>query len=138
MKVFSSGVNNTSKEVIVTQAAWPGSANQWVDLTSLSLTPGTWQLSFHFTQVNSGGDAPHTTAKAGVGTVSGNDSTGINYSTNAIALNPCVETDGNEYHLGISGYVVTITTTTTFYIKGFVDGVTNVAYYGRFTARLIV
>ena len=102
----------------VAEDTWPIIEDQYGDLTSISLTAGTWSISYHCAFRN---NAIVTTTRAIVfiGTVTGNNTTGKTaYNTNDYTLLPTAS--GSRYVLNCPDVIVTPSSTTTYYLKGLV------------------
>jgi len=87
--------------------------NNWVDLTSLSLTPGVWDI---FINIVVEKDAGACTAMVGIGTTSGNNAPGS--GTVGVDCNKATTGAATFYTaLGWQSIGVTVTSTTTYYGK---------------------
>lgn len=90
--------------------------NVFDDLLSISLTPGNWSISAATYSDNSG--ATWTSCQMGISPTSGNDATGlIRADNNARGAWASSATTPTAVTLGVSEYPVSITTTTTYYLK---------------------
>ncbi len=117
-------------------AAWGITANQWGDFTSLSLTPGIWDLSGVLWLHNNGA----VTAGdffLGTGSTSGNTApSGGTPVDSTVSTNE--PNSGYYNYLAFSNVIKTVTTTTTYYLKAKYDAsVTNIRRAYRFTARRV-
>lgn len=102
-------------ESVVTAQAGP-TTNQWGDVTSISLTAGDWDVTFCADQNITGTST--TALRAGIGTVTGNDGTGMTQGTNMAQITPN-GIDINRYHQAVPSFRVSLTGTTTYYAKHF-------------------
>ena len=100
--------------------AWPITFNQWGDLTSIQLEPGTWDISAVLDSYNVNTLSSLTEIDMAVSTYSGNDSTGLVNGDNKVA-NYLPTTQYARALLVIPNLPVTITSTTTYYLKGYIN-----------------
>lgn len=106
-----------------------GSATNWANATytdggcaGLTLTPGVWIVKAHTTWVTTSDSTITRIGPLGVGTVSGNDSTGLD-STDYIATSPASHTPpGSNVVLSSAGLYVDISVSTTYYPKMVLTG----------------
>ena len=115
--VISSGSESTT--------AWVPSANQWGDLTSITLTPGEWILNARYGITSTSG-AINAIYELLIGTVSGNSGTGLISMVNFVRGSQLPYT-GCKKTIAIDGYIVNISSNTTYYLKNKSDIVTNVS-----------
>lgn len=109
------------------------SAATWGDLTSIALTPGTWQISALVSFGNNGAVTAGS-VNIGIGSASGTGTTGVAFgTTRAIAYNE--GTTGYYYTLSLPGAIETVTSSTTRYLKAYFTGVTNLEAAWNITAR---
>lgn len=87
---------------------------QYVDLSSIVLTPGDWLISYNLT-VNA--TAALTACSMAISTTSGNSSSGITFGDNGAGLGLRNSTSG-DLSSSISNYHVSISASTTYYAKG--------------------
>lgn len=100
------------------------------DLGSISLTPGTWDVSFVMYVIRNGATA--TNYECGISTTTGNSTTGLNYGDNRVG-----EANGtpNFLSLCIAQYRVVVSSTTTYYAKVSADFSAGTPQYrGRMSA----
>jgi hypothetical protein len=122
-------------EVIESKAtstsAWPITAGNWGDLTNITLTPGIWKMTAHVA-VKSTGGTPGAVLRFGCGisTTSGNSTTGLNAGDN-LGWNTFPNSSGFENSVYVVDYEVTVTTPTTYYLKSFLSGTTNMIQQGH-------
>lgn len=111
-------------------AAFVPSAGQFGDLTSIELSAGTWSLSGRY-GITSIAGAINVIYELLIGTVAGNDSTGLAQMVNFVRgarlpFTSCRKT------IEVSNYIVTISEPTTYYLKNKADtvaGVSSDAYF---------
>ncbi len=97
-------------------SGWPITAGNYGDLTSISLAPGNWEINGEYSIFNNGA----VTAKpfrAGIGTTSGNNA--ANQDIEVSSYN--AGTTQFRYQIVVTPFVVSPTTTTTYYLKGRTD-----------------
>lgn len=115
-------------------AAWPITANQYGNLTSISLDAGTWLINWHV-HLDNTGVTTTSDILIGIGTVTGNDSTGVVSASNAAYLAPVPNASDANFDMDLAGYIVTPGSTTTYYLKGYAGtSITNLRAAGRLTA----
>lgn len=115
--------------------AWPFTSAQWGDHTSLTLSPGQWEITGMMSEFNNGAPGGDRIMSMGISTTAGNSATGLSRGINWVDTN-LKNVSGQRYNLTIPNYIVTITATTTFYLKGLVNNSTNINREGyRFTAK---
>lgn len=118
---FSSNYIESKSTTVTGWAA--GASGAWGDFTSITVPPGVWQISGFVVSDNNGA----TTAGSeniGISTTSGNSSSGLNYGENrAIMTNG--GTNGQLWSLVIPSYVVNVSSSTTYYLKGSYGSVTT-------------
>lgn len=136
----SAGTGNIGEYVsssVFNQAV--GTAGQYSDVTSVSLTAGDWDVTGILAIVRTGATFTSVTAFGGISTTSGNSSTGLTTGDTLVYLSYGSDTS----FLGASGTIgalrISLTTTTTVYLKGYVDGYTigTPKHYGRISARRV-
>lgn len=123
-------------ESIVASASSVSSSGsgQWFDVTSISLTAGDWDISAVIMHALNG--ATSTACQGFIGTVSGNNNTGLSYGANASAALP--PTSVIDVGIAIPNYRVSIASTTTYYLKSlFVFSAGTPKAYGRISARRV-
>lgn len=127
--------NSSSSSLTVSEQTFTGqsaNATTWTDLTSISLTAGTWLITLCAEFPNNNG----TNDYLGISTTSGNSGSGLVYGQNAAYLQRNGTSAGS--FMSIANYKVTPTGTTTYYAKAITDNggsSTNIA--GRMTALKI-
>ena len=135
------GVNgvNESRESKAT-ATWLNytiTASQWGDLTSLSLTPGTWDISA-LASFKANGAITTAAITIGISTISGNDGTGLDVGDNVAMITPPPQNSGNQITLVIPNYTQTLANTTTYYLKANANAsITNLQAVYKISARRI-
>lgn len=103
----------------VAEDTWPIVEDTWGDLTSISLTAGTWSISYHC-QLRNNAEVTSTRVIVAVGTASGTSTTGTTaFNKNDYTLVPTAS--GSRYCLTCAGVVVSPGSTTTYYLKGLVS-----------------
>lgn len=109
------------------------SGNQWGDILSITLSSGTWQISANAVWLSSGA----TTAayvNLGISTTSGNSSAGLVFGSNYLSTIKTTTSDSRN-PMTIASYIVTPSTGTTYYLKGYADSSsTNLQVAARMTA----
>lgn len=107
-------VTNVSSSATAT-TNWPITSGQFGDLTSISLSPGTWDISAYTTIFNNGSVTAQP-MRFGIGTISGNNSPDViemsNYNAGTTSL---------RYPMIVTPTTVTVAATTTYYLKGRMD-----------------
>jgi hypothetical protein len=88
----------------------------YTDITSISLTPGTWSITATAEFAASGSNPNNTLTLLAIATASGNSSTGIISGVNRTSL-PLPPVSGANMGLSIPSYVVTIASNTNYYAK---------------------
>jgi len=105
--------------------AWPFTGGQYGDHTSLTLIPGTYSISASASPSSSGLPGGIRVHRMGVTTTSGNSGTGLSISKNYLS-DSIPNASGYILSLYLSDYIVTVTSNTTYYLKGYVDATTNI------------
>jgi hypothetical protein len=116
-------------ESLVTSNTNFPSTGTWGDLTSISLTAGDWDVSLVVYANNNG--ATVNGYDVGIGTATGNSSTGLSLGVNQVPTQGT--TSAYDNHACIPCYRVSISATTTYYGK--INGTFSVAT-PRFRCRL--
>jgi hypothetical protein len=116
---------------------WPFSANNWGDLTSLTLTPGEYDLTGVLLSYNNG-TVTAGNMDLGISTTSGNSATGLTVGSNRVGVSHNT-TNGQIYQNIIPNYRVVVTSSTTYYLKALYNTtVTSIQYLGyRLSARRV-
>lgn len=106
------------------------------DLCSVSITAGDWDCSLMYGLTGVGSTV--ASAISGIGTVTGNDSTGLVYEDSRCDLGALNSANSNQAPCPIVSYRENVTTTTTLYAKMYANytGSTPVGY-GRLSCRRI-
>lgn len=95
-----------------------GASGAYADLCSITLTAGDWDVSASGTQ-SIGTGVGATAVRFGIGTVAGNDATGITSANSAQATSPSISGTGIVMH--IASWRVSISGSQTFYFKMRID-----------------
>lgn len=118
-------------------AAWPFTAGQYGDFTSVSLTAGTWAIWLNMFTDNTSVTTT-TEIDAGISNTSGNsfpDASNGGTGMSQTVLQPVINTSGATSPMTFGPRVVTIVSTTTFYLKGIAyTSVANLRAGGRMDA----
>ncbi len=119
----------------VTIATWPGGIGngQFGDLTSVTLTAGTWHISAVLSY-DATGAATAGEMFLGISSNSGTSSTGLITGNNLVTINPNTMVNGDGKHMSLPTFIVTPGSTTTYYLKIFATTTTNLRAAGRITA----
>lgn len=123
-EVISSYINSASAVSLT--------AGNYVDITSITLTAGRWQLSGIIIFQTGGGSAPYSVF-AGINSVAGNDSTGLLEGYNQSGLANDSTTFG-DIGITIPTFYVTISVTTTYYLKANINVLNGTSGYGTINA----
>lgn len=100
----------------VTTSAVPAASGNYSDATSITLTAGDWDVSVLFDFLSNG--ATWTTFIAGIGTVTGNDGTGISVGDSASAFTiGSSSTSVTRVFLAVPAWRASISGSTTYYLK---------------------
>lgn len=122
---------NTSSTI-----SFPITASQWGDLTSISLDKGEYDI-FASATFRSNGSTTTGDIQLGVSTTSGNDGTGLTFGDNRTIMQ-MDNTNGNYSPLTVPFYNVTVTSPTTYYLKGRAEtSITNLEVAYKISARRI-
>jgi len=138
--VFGGGAAFTTsyvESVLAGNVNWPITASQYGDLTSISLTPGEWDVTGLVQTVNNGAiTAAHMII--GISATAGNASTGLVASSSQV-IAWLLATSAFQAQLVIPNYRVVVAATTTYYLKGLYGAaITNLQYAGcRISARKV-
>jgi len=109
--------------------------SQWFDVTSISLTAGDWDVSLVHAMILNG--SVTTAATSGIGTATGNSSTGLVQGDNRLNFTPSTTSTG-DVGVSIPSYRVSIASTTTYYLKAlYVYSAGTPQSYGRISARRV-
>lgn len=114
-------------------AATPASGS-WADLTSITLTAGTWTMSNQAYATPGSGSL--FALDIGISTTSGSSSSGLTQGDNWVGSRPvAASTAASELSLCIASYIVRLSSTTTYYLKCFPIWTTSAGTTGgRITA----
>ena len=122
---------------VTTATNWTFTAGQYGDFASFTLTPGEWDLSAKLQVVNNGATT-YTRPQLGFATSSGNAVTGGVFPINFAVDSRVNNTNGETVEISVSPHRVSVTTSTTYYLKGRVNtSITNVQYLYHYFARRI-
>jgi len=116
-----------------------GTSGQMFDLTSISLTAGDWDVSGLVLYKRNGATFTSTDLELGLSTTSGNSFTGLVYGSNALDNIDVVPTTFNTTSLSLPAVRISISSTTTHYLKGYVATYTSGTpqYICRVSARRV-
>ncbi len=117
-----------------------GTTGQYSDVTSISLTAGDWDVTGVLACIRGTATFSSTVLFVGISTHSGNDGTGLttgdtltmlSYGSAALTFNTVSST--------VPAVRMSFSTTTTVYLKGYVDAYTGgpPTHYGRISARRV-
>lgn len=119
-----------------TLAGYAITADQWGDLTSISLPAGQWEVSTNSEWFSNGGTTT-TVIATGVSTTAGNSSTGLTNGDNRTRGTKTQTTQMSDT-LAMAANLVSPTTTTTYYMKAFAGtSITNLQIAFRISARRV-
>ncbi len=136
----ASGRQGEYLESLVSSLTSVGATNTYSDATSLTLTAGDWDISAFVVVGSAGATFTSVDIEMGISTTSGNSGTGlvngINYAVFSIGTNLL---SFGGIPLNVPSYRVSLSGSTTFYQKLFVDHYTagNPKYQCRLSARRI-
>lgn len=117
--------------------AYPITVDQWGDLTSISLTPGEWDLDAQALHEAVGGAITTSKVHLGISTTTGNSATGLVKGDSQMIAEPATAS-GENTPLNLSLRGITVTSTTTYYLKGRAEtSLTNLEVAWKITARRI-
>lgn len=121
--VFGTATNNNAaagkvgeyiSSAVTTAQNVPGATDTWADVTSITLTPGDWDVSASLvTQLN--GASGVNSMLGGIGTAAGSDVTGLVVPINTLLGAP--PTNTNDSAMTIPTNRVSIASNTTLYLK---------------------
>lgn len=98
-----------------TQTNYPATT-AWGDLVSVSLTPGYWKLSGAIRSLRNSATQAADSYSIGISSTSGNSTTGLTNGLNRFDMGADAGLNA-QGELSVPAYFVTVTTTTTFYLK---------------------
>lgn len=126
-------------ESLVTTATNTGASGVISDATSLSLTAGDWDISALVEFKRNGATFTSTDLEIGITTTAGNSATGLVNGSNYVYAIQAVPTTFTALPMHVPVYRVSIASTTTFYLKMFVDVYTagTPQYHCRLSARRV-
>lgn len=131
------GKSEVIEGAVTTETNWTFTAGQYGDFTSFVLTPGVWELSGSM-QLYNAGATTYTSPYFGFATSSGNAVTGASIPKTLVLDNRVTGTSTQYVLLSKSPFTVTVTTPTTYYVKGRINtSITNVQYLYHYQARRI-
>jgi hypothetical protein len=108
--------------------------NQYNDVTSLALTAGDWDVS---AMVMFTGTITGTNFTAGIGTSSGNASTGLVAGDNSIST-ASISTAASDSGLSVPTWRTSLSASKTYYLKAFgLFSIGTLKAYGRISARRV-
>ncbi len=120
-------------ESIVSAVAFPTTA-QYKDVTSISLTAGDWDVTLlAFFQLSAG---TCSQVIAGIGTATGNSSTGLVDGDTSLSMQGPVNAV-NNVSISVASKRISLASTTTYYAKGFASHAGTGTINGRITARRV-
>ena len=129
--IAASYVGQEVRSAITSFTNFPTSG-QYGDATSISLTPGVWDI---FATLHQTGGSSITSLLMGISSTSGNSSSGLIFGDNLLAL-PVIAS--GDTAMSIPQYRVLVTGTTTYYLKvRAAYGGTTPTYQGRISAARI-
>ena len=102
------------ESIIDTATNVPGASNAWGDCTSITLSPGDWDITFQISEFVGSGVTTQGMSIA-ILTVSGNSPTGLNASNGLSTIGPVYNIYNSS--IVIPSYRRSITSTTTYYGK---------------------
>lgn len=110
----------------VLAGTWPGASNTTTEVTSITLTPGDWDLSFIWRAYGGSGVTGSGTWISTASASTAGRVLGSNYMAQS----------ASELHYGLPVYRVKVATTTTYYMNSSVTfSTTGPSYAYRFSAR---
>lgn len=136
----SAGYIGEQMESTVTTSINTGTSGAYFDVTSLSLTAGDWDVFGLVEFIRNAATFTSTDILMGIGTATGNNASGL---TNGTTLNEwggtIIPVTFTNFALTIGMVRVSITGTTTYYLKGYVDTFSagQPKVKGRMTARRV-
>lgn len=116
-----------------------GATDTYSDTTSITLTAGDWDISALTSFIRNGATFTDLDLRIGITTTSGNSGTGIVFGDNAARFRPGALETFSNIPLSVPPYRVSITTTTTFYLKNYVGSYSAATpqVSGRISARRV-
>lgn len=111
----------------------------YFDIASITLTAGDWDISAIANFARNAATFTSTAFEMGIGTASGNNSAGTLTGRNLTILSGVAPTTFNHYSTSVPTWRVSITSTTTYYLKGYCSVFTagSPQSYGRISARRV-
>ncbi len=110
---------------------------QYVDVTSLVLTAGDWDVSINGEISANGGNVTGTQYLIGIGTGSGNNGAGLVSGDNSAQL-PTSPTTASDVSMSVPAYRISVGTSSTYYFKYFAAFTVNTPKIsGRMSARRV-
>jgi hypothetical protein len=95
-----------------------GTSGDYYDITSISLTPGDWDVSGLAKWIPNGASFATTSFELGISSTSGNSATGLVDGSNWLSNSDVVPISFSKFSMSIPVYRISIASTTTFYLKG--------------------
>lgn len=130
------GVNQLVESSNGTLANYSITAGQWGELTSISLTPGTWDIEAHIAWYSNGATTLQNVG-CGISTTSGNSTTGL-VLADTLQYDKKSGTSGDRNTSLVSKRGVLVTSSTTYYLKAYADSpTTNLQAAYKISARRI-
>jgi hypothetical protein len=131
-----SGVNELVESSNGTLANYSITAGQWGELTSISLTPGTWDIEAHIAWYSNGATTLQNVG-CGISTTSGNSTTGL-VLADTLQYDRKSGTSGDRNTSLVSKRGVIVTSSTTYYLKAYADSpTTNLQAAYKISARRV-
>lgn len=129
------GVNEVKDSGSGTYTNWTGGAGAWTNVTSITLSPGTWDLNGTI-GIKQNGAGTTANAFAVISAYSATTTTDHTAPKN-MALREVSGTSGAENSLAIAPFALTVSTATTVYLKGYMVSDTNKQYIYYLRARRV-
>ncbi len=118
--------------------AYPITVDQWGDLTSIELSPGEWDITGHWNTNNNGVMGAATNLEVGISSTAGNSTTGLVQGDNRSGTFLSSTASTVQFATSIPRYNVTVTTTTTYYLKALKpSSTTNLEIAYKISARRV-
>lgn len=129
------GVFNNEEKISssVSDASYSITAGQWGDFTSISLTPGVWDIKAGVVYKNTSAGGGDGVVFAGIGITSGNNAADVGLTSTGWLPS----TSGYQTTLNTFSDEVTVTATDTYYLKTFAPYTTNLNAAGFISARRV-
>lgn len=134
-KIYGAAQNQETVEVSSSALTlWPFGSGVWGDLTSIVLEPNSdgtdavYDIYGSLTHFNNGTPVSNSNVYVGVSNNTGNTAAGLVRNTNE-SVGFMINISSNAVPLHIVSYRVTVSATTTYYLKGLRDSVTAESYH---------